>query len=56
MGNITPVIEFSTELADLFDMKGKVAYLPGGYGGAVPRRYPEGEGQLVAIVRGVHVH
>ena len=30
--------------------------LPGGYGGAVPRRYTEGEGQLVAIVRGVHVH
>ncbi len=24
--------------------------LPGGYGGAVPRRYSEGEGQLVAIV------
>ena len=33
MGQITPVIEFSTELADLFDVKGKVAYLPGGYGG-----------------------
>ena len=33
MGNITPVLEFSTELADLFDVKGKVAYLPGGYGG-----------------------
>jgi len=33
MENITPVIEFSTELADLFDVKGRVAYLPGGYGG-----------------------
>ncbi|MBT8364005.1 MAG: SDR family oxidoreductase [Deltaproteobacteria bacterium] len=33
MGNITPVIEFSTELSDLFDVNGKVAYLPGGYGG-----------------------
>jgi gluconate 5-dehydrogenase len=33
MGKITPVIEFSTELADLFDVNGKVAYLPGGYGG-----------------------
>ena len=33
MGNITPTIDFSTELADLFDLGGKVAYLPGGYGG-----------------------
>jgi len=33
MGKITPVIDFSTELADLFDLRGKVAYLPGGYGG-----------------------
>ncbi len=33
MGTITPVIDFSTELADLFDVKGKVAFLPGGYGG-----------------------
>jgi len=33
MGKITPVIEFSTQLADLFDVRGKVAYLPGGYGG-----------------------
>lgn len=33
MGKITPVIEFSIELADLFDVNGKVAYLPGGYGG-----------------------
>ena len=30
---ITPVIDFSTELADLFDYEGKVAYVPGGYGG-----------------------
>ena len=33
MGKITPVIEFSSELSDLFDVKGQVAYLPGGYGG-----------------------
>ena len=33
MGKITPVIDFSTQLADLFDVRGKVAYLPGGYGG-----------------------
>ena len=33
MEKITPVIDFSTELADLFDVGGKVAYLPGGYGG-----------------------
>jgi gluconate 5-dehydrogenase len=33
MEKITPVIDFSTELADLFDVKGRVAYLPGGYGG-----------------------
>jgi NAD(P)-dependent dehydrogenase (short-subunit alcohol dehydrogenase family) len=33
MGKITPVIDFSTHLADLFDVRGKVAYLPGGYGG-----------------------
>ncbi len=33
MEKITPVIDFSTELADLFDLRGKVAYLPGGYGG-----------------------
>jgi hypothetical protein len=30
MEKITPAIEFSTELADLFDLSGKVAYLPGG--------------------------
>ena len=33
MGKITPVIDFSTELAGLFDIEGTVAYLPGGYGG-----------------------
>lgn len=30
---ITPVIDFTRELAPLFDLSGKVAYLPGGYGG-----------------------
>jgi NAD(P)-dependent dehydrogenase (short-subunit alcohol dehydrogenase family) len=30
---ITPRIDFSTELAGLFDIAGKVAYVPGGYGG-----------------------
>lgn len=30
---ITPSINFATEMSDLFDLKGKVAYLPGGYGG-----------------------
>lgn len=30
---ITPAIDFTKELAPLFDLKGKVAYLPGGYGG-----------------------
>ena len=33
MEKITPVIDFSSELADLFDLSGKVAFLPGGYGG-----------------------
>ncbi|MCI0399607.1 MAG: SDR family oxidoreductase [Chloroflexi bacterium] len=33
MEQITPRINFSTELANLFDLTGKVAYLPGGYGG-----------------------
>lgn len=33
MEQITPRIDFTTELADLFDLTGKVAYLPGGYGG-----------------------
>ena len=30
---IAPVIDFRNELTDLFDMKDKVVYLPGGYGG-----------------------
>ena len=30
---ITPEIDFDSELAGLFDLKGKVAYVPGGYGG-----------------------
>jgi NAD(P)-dependent dehydrogenase (short-subunit alcohol dehydrogenase family) len=30
---ITPAIDFKKELAPLFDLAGKVAYLPGGYGG-----------------------
>jgi NAD(P)-dependent dehydrogenase (short-subunit alcohol dehydrogenase family) len=30
---ITPAIDFSRELASLFDLRGKVAFLPGGYGG-----------------------
>lgn len=33
MERITPVIDFSTELAGLYEVRGKVAYLPGGYGG-----------------------
>lgn len=33
MDPITTQIDFSAELAGLFDLKGKVAYLPGGYGG-----------------------
>lgn len=33
MDPITPRIDFGTELAGLFDLSGKVAYLPGGYGG-----------------------
>ena len=33
MDKITPTIDFASELADLNDVKGKVAYLPGGYGG-----------------------
>ena len=33
MGKITPEIDFSSDLADLFDLSGKVAFLPGGYGG-----------------------
>lgn len=30
---ITPRIDFGRELAGLFDLRGQVAYLPGGYGG-----------------------
>lgn len=30
---ITPIIDFKTELTGLFDLNGKVAYIPGGYGG-----------------------
>jgi NAD(P)-dependent dehydrogenase (short-subunit alcohol dehydrogenase family) len=30
---ITPAVDFSRALTGLFDLKGKVAYLPGGYGG-----------------------
>jgi gluconate 5-dehydrogenase len=33
METITPRIDFQAELAGLFDLTGKVAYLPGGYGG-----------------------
>ena len=33
MDQITPVIDFRRELSDLFDVTGKVAYVPGGYGG-----------------------
>lgn len=33
MTGITPRIDFQRELAGLFDLKGKVAYVPGGYGG-----------------------
>lgn len=32
-GDITRRIDFPRELAGLFDLKGKVAYVPGGYGG-----------------------
>lgn len=33
MADITPRINFTAELAGLFDLKGKTAYVPGGYGG-----------------------
>lgn len=33
MDLITPVIDFQTELAGLHDLDGKIAFLPGGYGG-----------------------
>jgi NAD(P)-dependent dehydrogenase (short-subunit alcohol dehydrogenase family) len=31
--SITPRINFATELSNLFDLRGKTAYVPGGYGG-----------------------
>ncbi len=31
--HITPRIDFNTELAGLFDLQGRVAFVPGGYGG-----------------------
>jgi NAD(P)-dependent dehydrogenase (short-subunit alcohol dehydrogenase family) len=33
MDSITPKVDFLRELAGLFDARGRVAYLPGGYGG-----------------------
>jgi NAD(P)-dependent dehydrogenase (short-subunit alcohol dehydrogenase family) len=33
LGTITPKIDFCSELGGLFDISGKVAYVPGGYGG-----------------------
>lgn len=33
MNDITPRIDFRTELSGLFDLKGKTAYVTGGYGG-----------------------
>ncbi|MFS2036080.1 SDR family NAD(P)-dependent oxidoreductase [Polaromonas sp. CT11-55] len=33
MSSITPRIDFSTALTGLFDLSGKTAYVPGGYGG-----------------------
>lgn len=33
MERITPTIDFATELTDLFDMRDKVVFMPGGYGG-----------------------
>lgn len=33
MESITPTIDFCTELAGLHDLSGKVAFVPGGYGG-----------------------
>jgi len=33
MSEITPRIDFATELSGLFQLKGKTAYVPGGYGG-----------------------
>ena len=31
--HITPTVDFRSELGGLFDLEGKVAYVPGGYGG-----------------------
>ncbi len=33
MDKITPTIDFAKELSGLYDLSGKAAYLPGGYGG-----------------------
>lgn len=33
MAQITPQVDFTKELVGMFDMKDKVAYIPGGYGG-----------------------
>jgi NAD(P)-dependent dehydrogenase (short-subunit alcohol dehydrogenase family) len=33
MAEITPRVDFGKELAGLFDLRGKTAYVPGGYGG-----------------------
>ena len=33
IGKVTPVVDFDRELKGLFDLTGKVAFLPGGYGG-----------------------
>ena len=33
MKKITPEIDFTVELVDLFAVRGKTAFLPGGYGG-----------------------
>ena len=33
MDRITPTIDFAAELTDLFDMRDKVVFIPGGYGG-----------------------
>ncbi len=33
MEQITPIVDFSTVLSDMFSLRDKVAYIPGGYGG-----------------------
>ncbi len=33
MDKITPTIDFAKELSGLYDLSGRIAYLPGGYGG-----------------------